>query len=176
VRARTERRTTQTAEVHILGLLGHKVAGSKMRRSMSASRVSKTRKTTVGRSALTKPWRKATSNAATLDRRWNKRSGITGYCASFASLRRKQTPITKPNRIRQMTFAELHAKITPPNSRPRRSVNVAPTIAMLPNQSTAFSPATREVDGVSSLRKRDMTMMARPEHGTWTSQHERVSC
>ena len=165
-----EGRTVRIGGVHIPALLGHTVAGSRMRRSTSTPHISIMGETVVQKSELTKPWRKATTNVATLDWRWNKRSGITGYRANLASLRRKQAPITIPNTIKQVTLTELHAKFTPPNSRPRSRVRVAPTIVMLPNQSTALIPATRGVDGVSNLRNNARTTIARPEQGTSISQ------
>lgn len=165
-----ELRIALTLEVRTLGRLGHKVVGSRMLRSTSTPPVSKTSKPNIAIYGLANPWRNVTSNAATLDRRWNKRSGITGYRASFASLRRKQAPITIPNTIRHITFTELQANITPPNSRPRSSVKVAPTMAMLPNQSTALSPSMRGVEGVSNCRNRASTTIANPEQGTLACQ------
>jgi hypothetical protein len=102
-----------------------------------------------------KPCRKATSNAAILDLRWKSRNGITRYLASIPSFSKKHALITIPKLIKQMTLAELHAKMTPPNSNPRSNVNVAPTIAMLPSQSTAFNPATKGVAGSSNIKNRE---------------------
>lgn len=101
-----------------------------------------------------------------LGRPLNKCRGITGYRANFDSFTRNKTTITTLKVIRQRTFAELQGKITPPNSRPRRRVIVAPTIAMLPSQSTALRPAMIGVRGVSSFKNSTKAKNTTPEHGT----------
>ena len=165
-----EGRKALTAVGRILKLLVHIAANSRMLRNRSVPHVRKIRNIGVRMRRLTKPWRKATNNAATLDRRRNNRSGMTGYFASIASLRRKQTPIAMPKRIKQITLTLLQANITPPNSRPSSSVTVTPTMAILPSQSTALIPATSGVGGVSSLRNSASTMIAMPEQGTVSCQ------
>ena len=54
----------------------------------------------------TKPWMKQTLREARLERFEKSRRGIMGYLASFHSLRKKKTTVTRPNTRRQITVAE----------------------------------------------------------------------
>lgn len=68
--------------------------------------------------------------------------------------------------ITQMTLGEVHGNITPPNSRPRRNIKVAPVMVILPNQSIAFSPVTKGVSGTFRSKKKTTTRNDRAEQGT----------
>jgi hypothetical protein len=101
-----------------------------------------------------------------LDLELNKRSDITGCDANFFSFQKNNAKITKPNTIKQITFAELQLNVTPPNSSPSRRLKVAPIIAILPIQSIALSPARIGVGGVGKFKNRKSELNASPEHGT----------
>ncbi len=106
----------------------------------------------------TKPWMKQTAKDATFERCLKMLRGIIGYFANFHSLTKNRAMVMTPNKIRHTTVAEDHGKLTPPYSRPRRSIIVPPVIVMTPTQSIAFRPAPIGVLGVSiSSRKRIMT-------------------
>lgn len=91
---------------------------------------------------------------------------MTGYLASFHSLRKNKLAVTHPNTIKHMTVAESQGWATPPNSNPRSSIRVPPTIVKLPSQSMALRPSHIGVVGVSSLRKIIRAMRTVPEMGT----------
>jgi hypothetical protein len=71
-----------------------------------------------------------------------------------------------PNTIKHRTIAELQGWTTPPNSRPRRSITVDPTMVREPSQSTAFKPAQIGVLGVSSFKRRKIKIKTVPMIGT----------
>ena len=71
-----------------------------------------------------------------------------------------------PKTMRQITFAEPHGSMTPPNSRPRRSMSVPPTIVRDPVQSTALRPSQTGVFGLSRCRKIHRRMKTVPVIGT----------
>lgn len=54
----------------------------------------------------TMAWVKQTSREAMLERYLKMRRGMTGYLASFHSLRKKRPMVKSPNTMRQMTVAE----------------------------------------------------------------------
>lgn len=94
------------------------------------------------------PWKNATSNDATFDLFEKMAGGISGYFASFNSLKKKRIDIKPPNTSKQMTVAELQGNTSPPRLRPRSSISVTPRIEMLPGQSIAFSPSRAFVLGL----------------------------
>ena len=71
-----------------------------------------------------------------------------------------------PNTMRQITMADFQGWTTPPNSSPRRSTTVEPTMLREPSQSTALRPAQIGLLGVSSLRKRKIRTKTVPVIGT----------
>lgn len=85
---------------------------------------------------------------------------------TFHSMRTNIPAVRTPKTMRQMTMAEFQGWTTPPNSRPKRSIIVDPTMLKEPSQSTAFRPAHIGVLGVSSLRKRKIRIKTVPMIGT----------
>ena len=114
----------------------------------------------------TMPWTKQTASAARLEDLEKRRSGIIGYLASFHSLIKKRTRVTRPNTRRQTTVAEDQGNDTPPYSRPRRNITVPPVTSMTPSQSMAFRPSMMGVFGVSMSRKIMMMAKAIASKGT----------
>lgn len=78
------------------------------------------------------PCTKVTRSAATLLRFLNTCNGIRGYLATFFSLKKKINMATLPKTSRQITFGELHEKVSPPKLRPSRSMSVTPRTDKLP--------------------------------------------
>ena len=112
------------------------------------------------------PWKKQTPSAAMLDWWPKMRMGIMGEIGSLTSIMAKRIRVRIPKMMREMTIADVHGRVTPPRRRPKRSINVPPTMVMAPSQSIAFKPAINGVLGV--LRSRNIKMMtnASPPSGT----------
>ena len=113
----------------------------------------------------TNPWTKQTVRAAMFDLYLNMRVGMTGYLANFHSTRAKSPIVRRPKTIRQTTVADFQGKLTPPNSRPNRSMSVPPTIKRDPSQSMALRPAINGVLGVSMSRNTSSIIKHSPSSG-----------
>jgi len=94
--------------------------------------------------------------------------GITGWCASRASLKRKKIATRIPNTTRQMTFGESQGKVAPPKFSPSSTMTIKPMREMLPAQSTAFIPSTNLVFGSWTSKKRSKRPNATPQTGRLT--------
>lgn len=114
----------------------------------------------------TNPWQKQTKRAATFERCLNSLRGMTGYRASFHSLTTKRQATTKPKIIKQRTVGEVQGYVTPPNSRPKSTMSVPPTMVREPAQSTALRPSQTGVLGLWRCRKKESAMITVPVIGT----------
>lgn len=95
----------------------------------------------------------------------NNRRGITGYFANFHSMITNMIETSNPKTMRHMTLAESQGNVIPPNSKPSRNMTVPPTMARLPNQSTALSPAPSGVLGLSKCKNKESATMTLPVIG-----------
>jgi len=121
--------------------------------------------TIIRKAGLTKPCKNVTSRLATLWRLWNRLNGMSGCFASRFSLYTKNTDMTQPKIMRQITVGEFHGNAAPPKSRPRSSIKVNPRIERLPNQSIALTPSMTWVRGLCTSRNNSSSINAVPEMG-----------
>ena len=89
-----------------------------------------------------------------------------GEIGNSISIRAKRMRVRIPKMMRFKTIADVHGRVTPPRRRPKRSINVPPTMVMAPSQSIAFKPAINGVLGVWRSRNIKMMMKANPPSGT----------
>ena len=114
-----------------------------------------------------------TTKLAMFDLAEKRSGGMRGYLASRFSLNMKKTDMTAPNTIKQMTLGEFQGNVTPPKSRPRRTIKVSPMMLMLPSQSIALTPSISDVFGLCTSRNSWSKTKATPATGRLIHQHQR---
>jgi hypothetical protein len=79
----------------------------------------------------------------------------------------------RPKTMRQMTRGEFQGNVSPPKSRPSRSIRTRPRMDIPPNQSTAFRPSRILVRGLCTSRKMRRIRKARAQKGRLMYQIQR---
>ena len=70
-----------------------------------------------------------------------------------------------PKMIKQRVYAEFHAWVTPPESRPMMKHIVPPIMSMAPIQSNALIPSQKGVAGVLTFKKKYINTSEMPSNG-----------
>jgi hypothetical protein len=122
---------------------------------------------------LTMPWKKHIAMHATFDEFLKSPSGMSGYFASFFSLKMKTPIIIAPKTIRQMTVGDFQSKTVPPKSSPNNNISITPSIERLPNQSMALNPSTIAVFGLWTSKNRRSSKNVVPVMGRLIHQQKR---
>jgi hypothetical protein len=119
------------------------------------------------------PCKKHTRRLATFETFLNRSRGMRGYLASLFSLNTKTPERRAPIIMRQSTWGETQGYVAPPNSSPSKTMRVTARIEKLPNQSTAFRPATTSVLGLCTSRNIDSRMNVVPQIGRFNQNAHR---
>lgn len=96
--------------------------------------------------------------------------GNMGSLATLYSMKRKRRNARAPKTMRQSTVTEFQAKLTPPNSRPRRTMSVLQRMVRVPKQSIVLRPTRKGFfRGWSSSRSTSIMMAETPSHTILTA-------